>query len=64
MHRRVKLYRYRRWIMLAALTCGTTLQLSACRSELGLFGLRTLFTSFTLPINQFLQDLIFTFFVI
>ncbi len=63
MLRPVRLYRNRRWIMLAALTCGTTLQLSACRGDLALFGLRTLFTSFTLPINQLLQDLIFTFLV-
>lgn len=61
---RVKVYRNRRWIMLAALSCGTTLQLSSCRSELGLFGLRWLFTSFTLPINQFIQDVIFTIFTV
>lgn len=53
-------YRRRKWIALAVLAMGTTLQLTACREELSLFGLRTVFTSFTLPINQFLRSLLLT----
>ncbi|MCG8405779.1 MAG: hypothetical protein MI923_11330 [Phycisphaerales bacterium] len=55
---KMKAYRQRKWIMLAAMTCGTTLQLSTCREDLALFGLRTLFTSFTLPLNQLLRDIL------
>jgi hypothetical protein len=42
----------RKWFVLSALLTGTTLQLSACQQELSLFGLRTLFSSFFLPLNQ------------
>lgn len=42
----------RKWLALATLTCGTTLQLSACRDELGLFGVRTAFSTIFLPINN------------
>ncbi len=45
----------RRWLVLAAMTIGTAMQLSACREELALFGLRTAFTSVTLPLNQAIQ---------
>ena len=55
----MKVYRRRKWLMLAALTMGTTLQLSTCREEIVLFGLRTAFSSITLPINQLLRELIF-----
>jgi hypothetical protein len=40
--------------LLAALAVGTTLQISACQEQVGLFALRTVFSSFTLPINQLL----------
>lgn len=55
---RVKAYRQRKWMMLAAMTCGATFQLSTCREDLALLGLRTLFTSFTLPFNQLLRDIL------
>ncbi len=40
--------------MLVALTVGTAFQISACGEQASLFALRTAFTSFTLPVNQFL----------
>lgn len=48
----MKLYFRRRALLLAALTMGTTLQLSACQDQAGLFGLRVVASAFTLPINQ------------
>lgn len=42
----------------AAMTLGTTFQVSACREEFGLFGLRWAFSTFTLPINVFIRDLL------
>ncbi len=48
----------RKWVAFAALTLGTTLQVSACREEFGLFGLRWAFSTFTLPINVFIRDLL------
>ena len=48
----IKWYMRRRALALAALAVGTTLQLSACQEQVSLFALRTLFTSFTLPINE------------
>ncbi len=53
----MKLYK-RRWLLMAALTMGTALQVSACREEFAFFGLRTAFTSITLPINQLIQQLL------
>lgn len=50
----IRFYAKRRRMVLAALTIGTTLQLSACSEQASLFALRTAFSSFTLPINQFL----------
>jgi hypothetical protein len=47
----MKAYWRRRWLLLAAMTIGTAMQLSTCREDLALFGLRTAFTSVTLPIN-------------
>lgn len=35
---------------------GTVTQLSTCREQSALFGLRTAFTSFTLPVNTFLRQ--------
>jgi hypothetical protein len=55
-------YRRRKWLMLAALTMGTTLQVTACRDEAALFGLQTAFSSFTVPINEFIRQFIFSLF--
>jgi len=55
----MKAYRRRKWFALAALTVGTAMQLSTCREDLALFGLRTAFSSITLPINELLRALIF-----
>ncbi len=57
----MKAYRRRKWIMLAVFTCGTTFQLAACREEATLFGLRTAFSSVTLPLNQLIRSLLLTF---
>ena len=48
----MRLYFRRRAVLLAALTMGTTLQLSACQDQAGLFGLRVVASAFTLPLNQ------------
>jgi len=50
----------RKWAIMAALTMGTALQLAACREDLAMFGLRTLFSSITVPINQLIQQIIFS----
>jgi hypothetical protein len=60
----MKWYVRRKWLMLAALTMGTTLQITACRDELALFPLRTLFSAFTVPINQYIVQFIFSFFTV
>jgi len=49
-------YRQPKWLALVAVTCGTAFQFSVCREESALFGLRFLFSSFTLPINQVIRD--------
>lgn len=49
-----------KWLMLAATAMGTTFQLAACQQDAALFGLRTFMSSFSLPVNQFLQDLLFS----
>ncbi len=51
---------HRKWAMMAALTIGTAWQLAACREDLAMFGLRTLFSSITVPINQLIQQIIFS----
>ena len=51
-------YCRRKVMLLAAMTAGTALQLAACREEAALLGLRTVFTSFTLPFNQFIRQLL------
>ncbi len=51
-------YRQRKWMLMAAMTLGTAFQLTACREELALFGLRVGFTSVTLPINQFIRSVL------
>ncbi|MFH1417388.1 MAG: hypothetical protein ABII12_03770 [Planctomycetota bacterium] len=48
----------RRWVLLAAMTVGTAMQLSACREEASLFALRTAFTSVTLPINTAISQIL------
>ncbi len=52
----MKYHRYQRWFMLAALSMGTVMQLATCREESALFGLRTAFSSVTLPINTFIRQ--------
>ncbi len=54
----MRLLRRRRWLVLVAMTVGTAMQLSTCREELALFGLRTAFTSVTLPINAAIQQIL------
>jgi hypothetical protein len=53
----MKWYR-RKWMFAAALTMGSVMQLTTCQQEAGLFGLRWLFSSFTLPIDIYLRDFI------
>lgn len=48
----MKAYRRQKWILLAVMTLGGLAQVSTCREQASLFGLRTLFSAFTLPINQ------------
>ncbi len=57
----MKWHRRRRWMTLAALTMGTTLQLSTCQEEAALLGIRTAFTSFTLPLNLFIRQFLLGF---
>ena len=52
----MRTHRQRKWMLLAAMMLGTAFQLTACREELSLFSLRVGFTSFTLPINQFIRN--------
>jgi hypothetical protein len=56
----MKQIRRRKWMMFATLTIGTALQLSTCREESALFGLRTAFSSITLPINVFIRQFFFS----
>lgn len=58
MHRLNRAYR-RRWIMLAVICLGTTAQLSTCREDAALFGVRTAFSSVTLPINTAIRQFFF-----
>jgi hypothetical protein len=52
----------RKWALLATLTLGSIFQLASCREDASLLGLRTAFSSITLPINtairSFFQGLI------
>jgi hypothetical protein len=48
----------RKWMFLAAMAMGSVLQLSTCREETALFGLRWAFSSFTLPIDVYLRQFI------
>lgn len=50
----IRLFAKRQRIIMATLMVGTAFQLTTCREQASLFALRTAFTSFTLPINQFL----------
>lgn len=51
-------YRQRKWMLLATMMMGTAFQLTACREDAALFGLRVGFSSVTLPINQFLRSIL------
>ncbi len=46
----------RKWLLLAITTIGTTFQLATCQEEAALFGLRTAFSTFTLPINNAIRQ--------
>ena len=50
----MKWYLRRRVLLAATMTMGMTFQLSACQDQAGLFGLRVVASTFTLPINQFI----------
>jgi len=52
--------RHKKWFLLASISMGTTMQLSACQDDLALFGLRWAVTSITLPFNQFIRDVLLT----
>lgn len=47
-----------RWVFLAVMCMGTVAQISTCREESALFGLRTAFTSVTLPINTLIRQIL------
>jgi hypothetical protein len=49
------LYR-RKWRILAALSLGSVFQLASCREDAALLGLRTAFSSITLPINTLVRS--------
>jgi len=51
-------HRQRKWLLLATMTLGTAFQLTACREDVALFGLRVGFSSITLPINQLLRSIL------
>ncbi len=51
----MKFYLRRKWMMMAVLSMGTAMQITACREDAALFGLRVAFSSVTLPINQFIR---------
>lgn len=53
----MKWYMRRRALLLAAITVGTTFQISACAEAANLFGVQVLFSSFTLPLNQLLVQI-------
>jgi hypothetical protein len=52
----MKQIRRSKWIMFATMTVGSALQLSTCREETALFGLRTAISSITLPINTLIRQ--------
>lgn len=52
----MKLRRRKRWLVFIAMIAGTAMQVSTCREEAALFGLRTAFTSVTLPINTAIRQ--------
>jgi len=45
-------------MLLAVMALGTAFQLTACREDAALFGLRVGFSSVALPINQFLRSIL------
>ena len=50
----IRFFAKRRRLALTTLAACTAFQISACSEQASLFALRTAFTSFTLPVNQFL----------
>ena len=50
----IRFFAKRQRIIMATLMVGSVCQISTCTEQASLFALRTAFTSFTLPINQFL----------
>ncbi len=55
----MKRIRRRKWILFATLTLGTAMQVSTCQEQAALLGLRTAFSSVTLPINTLIQQFFF-----
>jgi hypothetical protein len=55
----MKKVRRTKWIMFAAMTIGSAMQLSTCREETALLGLRTAISSITLPINTLIRQFFF-----
>ncbi|HKQ50137.1 MAG TPA: hypothetical protein VJZ71_18820 [Phycisphaerae bacterium] len=55
----MKRIRRTKWIMFATMTVGSVMQLSTCREETALLGLRTAISSITLPINTLIQQFFF-----
>ncbi|HUN81078.1 MAG TPA: hypothetical protein VMV81_06155 [Phycisphaerae bacterium] len=53
----LRVYR-KKWAILAILSFGTVFQIANCGTELSLLGLRTAFSSFTLPIDILIRNLI------
>ena len=52
----MKRIRRTKWIMFAAMTVGSAMQLATCREETALLGLRTAISSITLPINTLIRQ--------
>lgn len=55
----MKRFRRRKWILFATLTIGTAMQISTCQEQAALLGLRTGFSSVTLPINTLIRQFFF-----
>ena len=53
----VRIYR-KKWMILTLLSFGTVFQIANCGTEFSLLGLRTAFSSITLPIDILLRNLI------
>ncbi len=57
----MRAYRHRKWLMMAALSMGTVLQIATCREQAAFLGLRSAFSAFTLPVNQAIRDFLLAF---